>query len=379
MQRRTFLTLSGGLLAGAALQSVLPPARAATFTRGQAWAPNSASNLALEWRYIAGRVTNAPNDDYGFIISISDQKLPSAKQELLVQKQDFNGGAPLSDSYAGSLSYAPGTGSYTFQGAGNSASAVFQLDPNTQLYHITLSSPNLSFADMVLHPQGALIPEAGDGLISIGTGLGFPIDSDYYADWTVVELGGQARGVARVDMQGLRLVGLPSGGSADYDHHWFALAGTVENAPIWITAWRIETAGGPLWDVTIAKGASPWLLSFKTEADAMIQPLTVRPLAGQPTPVLAGAPGPHTTGTSWHISAGAAQPGDLLDLTISVPPGQFAQGARIGATGTTSFLEEGVGFSASGTVQGKPFSSPRLVVAETTAEFAFDYLPLLRR
>jgi len=386
MRRRTFLSTTGGVIAMATIQSLLPQprARAATLTRAQAWAPNS--NVILEWRYIAGRITTDP-DDYGFIVSISDQRGPlPAKQELLVQRQNFNGDPPSSESYGGNLTYAPGTGTYTFQADSSPVSAIFQLDPNTQLYHLTLSSPGLSFTDVVLRPKGNLIPESGDGAISVGTVLGFQVDSDYYADWTEVEIGGQVQGVARVDMQGLRptfqVASAPAATSADYDHHWFALAGTLGTEPVWISAWRLETASGPLWDVTIAKGTittASWVTTFNTEADTMAEPLTVHPLAWQPIPGFASADGPSNTGTSWHLSAGVTEPGDLLDLTLTVPPGQFAKSARIGGNSTTGFLEEAVGISATGTVQKLQLSGVRLVVAETTAEFAIQQLPLVQR
>ena len=392
MRRRTFLTTTGGLIAAATIQSLLQPrARAATFTRIQAWAPNPSGSpvLVLEWRYIAGRITDKTGntaEDYGFIVSISDQRAIlgiSAKQELLVQRQDFDGSTPFSESYAGNFTYASGTGAYTFQATSSPVSAIFQLDPNTQLYHLTLNSPQLNLPDVVLRPKGNLIAETGDGLLSAGQVQGIQVDSDYYADWTEVEIGGQVKGVARVDMQGLRPViqaaGAPAQIGNDYDHHWFALAGTLDTGPVWISAWRIETTSGPLWDVTIAKGSGSWSPVFKTEADTMAEPLTVDELAWQPIPGFTGSVEPNATGTSWHLSAGTTQPGDLLDLTITVPPGQFAKSARIGGNGTTGFLEEAVGISASGTVEGQQLSGVRLVVAETTAEFALAHLPLLLR
>ena len=73
------------------------------------------------------------------------------------------------------------------------------------------------------------------------------------------------------------------------------------------------------------------------------------------------------------------EPGDLLDLTLTVPPGQFAKSARIGGNAATGFLEEAVGISATGTVQKLQLSGVRLVVAETTAEFAIQQLPLVQR
>src|SRR5262249_54279387 len=151
---------------------------------------------------------------------------------------------------------------YSFQASQSQASASWQWDAGAQVYRLQVSSPELSLQNIVLRPQGDLIPEGGDGTITTAPILGLPIGSDYYADWAAVEVGGVAQGVARVDLQGLYLASaarnsrdLAAESSADYDHHWFAVAGQNEGAPIWISAWRVEAQDGPYWDVTIAHGA----------------------------------------------------------------------------------------------------------------------------
>ncbi|MFL5800693.1 MAG: hypothetical protein ACJ8CR_03025, partial [Roseiflexaceae bacterium] len=233
-------------------------------------------------------------------------------------------------------------------------------------------------------PQGDLIPEGGDGLIGVGEVLGFQIGSDYYADWAAIEIGGLPRGVARVDMQGLypllqgAAAASPAQASADYDHRWFAVAGQAGGQPVWVSAWRIEAAGGPFWDVTIARSGTSWMPASTTEQSTMAEPLTVRELAWQPLPPAAGL-GAQRAGTAWRITAGVQRPGDLIDLEIAVPPGQFAGSARFGALGGLTWVEEAVGAQATGTVQGQPLSGVTLAVAESTAEFYVEYLPLARR
>ena len=109
-----------------------------------------------------------------------------------------------------------------------------QLDPNTQLYHLTLSSPGLSFADIVLRPTGQ--PDSREWrrrdqrrhCPGLSGGLRL-----------LRRLGRRSRSAGR--FRALRVsicrgcgrhcqvASAPAATSADYDHHWFALAGTLEH------------------------------------------------------------------------------------------------------------------------------------------------------
>src|SRR5262249_47266667 len=214
---------------------------------------------------------------------------------------------------------------------------------------------------------------------------------DYYADWAAVEIGGTPKGFARIDMQGLYPVlmangpagtgAAPAQAETDFDHHWFAIAGQLAGKPVWISAWRIEGASGPHWDVTIAhSGGQDWQVASTTEQSAAVAPLTVRPLAFQPLPASAGpALSGASAGTRWRLSAGATTARDLIDLEIVVPPGQFPDGARFGLAAGLSWVEEAVGMTATGTVGGQPLTNVTLVVAESTAEFYPQRLPFVRR
>jgi hypothetical protein len=394
MRRRSFLSPTLILIATLIVVIVLPRSNAmAAIDRTTKWKPSSQSLLAVEWRYAAGRITD-DSSDYGFVVALMDMKFPQQSQELLVERRDLSDSdAFLTNSYTGTLSYDTTSATYTFHAALSQASAAWQWDDGAQVYRLTITSPELSLANIVLRPQGDLIPEGGDGAIGVGQMSGLQVGSDYYADWTAVEIGSVPKGFARVDMQGLYPVfGLagtsmvlaavgPAQAEADYDHHWFAIAGQLAGAPVWISAWRIEQASGPLWDVTIARGSGTnWQVASMTEQSAAVAPLTVRPLAYQPLPTSAGpALSGASTGIRWRLSAGQTTPGDLIDLEIVVPPGQFPDGARLGLAAGLSWVEEAVGVAASGTVGGRPLSDARLVVAETTAEFYPQRLPLVRR
>ena len=393
MNRRTFLALAGTAAATAvtgAPRTRATLAAAPALDRTSTWRPNPNPLLAVEWRYVAGRIADDASD-FGFIVALSDTKFPinSPTQELLVERQDFSGAKAFATRpYTGTLTYDKDSATYSFQDTQGQASASWQWDAGAGVYRLSVSSPELSLQNVVLRPQGDLIPEGGDGTITIAPILGFPIGSDYYADWAAVEVGGVAQGVARVDIQGLYLASaaqnsraLAAEASADYDHHWFAVAGQRDGAPVWISAWRIEAQDGPRWDVTIAQGAgSTWQVASITEQSGAAFPLSVWPLAWQalPSSAAAAASG-QRTGSAWHLSAGISQPGDLIDLAITVPPGQFAASARLGLIQGLDWVEEGVGTFAAGTVQSKPLTGVTLAVAETTAEFYVDYLPLTQR
>jgi hypothetical protein len=387
MNRRTFLTLARSIAVGAAVPIAWPSSLgAAPIDRTSKWQPNPTD--VVQWRYAAGRITDS-GEDYGFIVSISETKVPPQSQELLVERQDFTGNQAFkATSYPGTYIYNSSSRTYTFQASPGQASATWQWDDGAQVYRLSVSSPELSLSNVVLRPQGDVIPEGGDGIIGVGERLGIQVGSDYHADWAAIEIGGVQKGFARVDMQGLYPVFQaaaiePAQTGNDYDHHWFAVAGQSDGKPVWISAWRIETENGPFWDVTIAQGshgtAHPWSVSSTTEESTAVAPLAVSVLASQPLGSLDPSLSELSTGQRWRITAGVLQPGDLIDLDIAVPPGQFVTDARLGAAGDLLWIEEAVGVVAAGTVAGKPLTNVTLAVAETTAEFYLRYMPLVQR
>jgi hypothetical protein len=392
MNRRTFLTLAVTAAAGAVTGAPWTRATSAAaipIDRTSKWKPNDHPFLAVEWRYVAGRIADDVSD-YGFIVALSDTKFPinSRTQELLVERQDFSGDMAFATrAYTGTLTYDDPSATYSFQDAQSQASASWQWDDGAQVYRLTVNSPELTLQNVVLRPQGDLIPEGGDGTITIAPILGLPIGSDYYADWAAVEVGGNPKGVARIDIQGLYLNSAARDSrepaaetSPDFDHHWFAVAGQSEDLPVWISAWRMEAQDGPRWDVTIARGAGVnWEVASTTELSGAAFPLSIRPVAWQSLPSTAAAASSQRTGSAWRLSAGMIQSGDLIDLEIVVPPGQFATSARLGLIQGLDWMEEAVGTFATGTVLGKPIGGATLAVAETTAEFAIRQLPLVQR
>ena len=394
MRRSTYRSPTILLLATLIVAATMQRSPAlATIDRTSKWKPSAHSLLATEWRYVAGRITDPDaNIDYGFVVALTDINVPLPTQELLVERQDLRGGvAFFTNSYTGTLDYDTTSATYTFQAALSPVSVVWQWDDPAHLYWLTITSPELTLVNIVLRPQGNLIPEGGDGTIGVGQVNGVQVGSDYYADWAVVEIADVPKGFARIDMQGLYLapttLGVagtsvaPAQAQADYDHHWFAIAGQLAGQPVWISAWRIEGANGPLWDVTIARASGvDWQIASTTEQSAAVAPLVVYPLAYQPLPASAGpASGAARAGTRWRLSAGLATPTDLIDLEIAVPPGQFPDGARFGLAAGLPWVEEAVGVTASGTVGGQALNNVTLAVAESTAEFYVENLPLVRR
>lgn len=383
MNRRSFLALAGGAIAWSVARPLLPRALAtpSVINRASKWAPQP--TLLVDWRYAAGRIIDSGRDD-GFVVSLNDIKVPSSNQQLLVERQSFTGAqAFVTATYPGTLAYDSPSLTYTFRDTHNQLLATWQLDQATQVYNLNVATTELTLTNLVLRPQGTLIPEGGDGAISVGHVSGIALDSDYHADWTVIEIGGSPVGTARVDMQGLRPAqfaasarnrGSLAQAADDYDHYWFAIAGQRNGVPIWISAWRIDDQSDALWDVTIAQGSGAWNVTSYTDQSTVAQPLAIRILAWQPLPA-GGSQYGTSMGATFRLTAGLNQPGDLINLDLTVPPGQFTSDARLSAGNQGSVLEA-VGTTATGTVLGQPLSNVSLVVAESTAEFYLQFLPL---
>ncbi len=371
LTRRNFLKLSGLATLGY-MTNKFAPGLASQADRLTEWAPNSPfSGTAVEWRYVAGRIVDG-NEDYGFIVSMSDLRALGT-QQLLVQRKNLIGDGSFTENvYTGTLTYDTGTSTYTFE-ADSQTLATWQLDETNQEYRLTVTTTELTLTDVALKLQGELIAEGGDGDIRVGQFQNILVGSDYHADWTRIEIGGQPKGVARVDMQGLRPVGLESTSVSDYDHHWFAVAAELANGQsVWVSAWRIEDANGPYWVVTIASGSgSEWTIERSLNEDTSATPLTIEVLAWQATPL---ANDQSETGYKWHIVT--PDPADL-DVVITVPTGQFITGTPLEGVGGPSFMQEAIGLDVSGTILGQTVSSVSLAVAESTAEFYRQFMPLI--
>lgn len=397
MNRRTFLNLSG-LAATNLLASrfVLGPReRGLGSNRLNWWQPDSNPLTQVEWRYTAGRIVDG-EQDFGFIVSVSYIRIPgSESQELLVQRQDFTGQQAFAGKiYTGTLSYEEESATYIFQDEAEQELARWQWDESEQQYGLQVTTAELTLSPMTLIPQGGLIAEGGDGDILVGHAAGFLVASDYHADWTAIEIEGEARGAARVDMQGLR----PSlattalarkvngrlrqwlhndeavgGGDSEYDHHWFATAVELEDGtPAWVSAWRIEDSQGPFWALTIAQGSgASWQVNAFTEENSL-DLLQIRVLTWQDLPPGA-ADERQKTGQRWRLTNSNVD----VDLEIAVPPGQFTTSGRQGGLANLSWMLEGVGVEVSGTIFGKKVQSVKVAVAESTAEFYLQFIPAI--
>lgn len=394
MRRRQFLGLMAALAAaGAAAPAATRPARAAGPDRLTWWDPATnpsapATYVALEWRYLAGRITT-DTEDFGFVVSLADYNplilpapLPSPVnwnyQELLVMRQDFTGdGAHATRTYragitGGGLSYDAATATYSFQDPDNpGVGASWRFDNATQTYTLSVATPELTLGNLLLTPAGPLIPEGGTGTVESGeivvNDLPVKVSSDYYADWVAVSAGGEQVGYARLDMQTLK-PSFGQGGATSFSHHWFCLACTLaDDTPAWVSAWQIVSGATPVWAVTIATGrGATWRVSSATgDSDppfAGVQPLAIQILDWQGVPDTDPA---RRTGKRWRLFHGVGALGDALDLELSVPEGQFVAGARI-STETGVAMQESAGIAASGRVGGKAIKSVEFVMAEST-------------
>lgn len=395
MRRRDFLGLMGALAtAGAA---GLPGARPAAAQPDRlAWwdpatnaAPTPPDFVALEWRYLAGRISRSA-EDFGFVVSLADYNpLPpvstTSRNELLVMRQEFTGAQThATRTYSGTLSYDGASGTYSFTTPDNPAvSATWRLDSVAQTYALSVAAPELMVTDLVLAPQGPLIAEGGDGEISSGNfslnGVPVNLQSDYYADWVAISSGGQPLGLGRLDMQTIRPT-FGTNAQPGFSHHWFALAATLaDDTDVWVSGWEIVTAAATVWALTVVTGRGAWNVSSYThESFSGAQPLAVRVLAYQAVPDTSPA---RRSGRRWRFRAGQGAPGDLLDVTITVPEGQYIQNARASSvTGIT--MQESLGLEAVGSVGGLAIRRTDFAIVESTySEPGLPYLvglPVLR-
>jgi len=380
MQRRTFLGLVGALAAGGFGAQRALIAHAAP-TRLEWWEPAPPASpqngyVALEWRYLAGRITRGA-EDFGFVVSLADYNpLPPfinvSRAELLVMREDLTGAQPhATRTYEGTLAYDAATATYSFSISGNPAvSASWRLDNATQRYSLSVACPELTLSELLITPQGELIPEGGTGIVSSGSFIyndtSVVAVSDYYADWATLSSGGSALGVGRLDMQTIRPNLGGGSGSSSFSHHWFALAITLEDdTPAWVSGWQILAGSSIAWGVTVAtgRGASWQVASIGSDSSfSGKQPLAISILDYQAIP---GAPTPQITGKRWRMRAGQAADSDTLDVDIAVPPGQFMEGARISvATGIR--MQEAIGTSVRGLVGGKAIKAVTLAIVEST-------------
>lgn len=381
MNRRDFLRLSALVAVGPLVDHRLlwPDLVPLSLNRSDYWAPTTDPTIRVEWRFTAGRLIDG-DQDFGFVISVSDIKVIGAQANTLtVQRQDFGGDQLFAGNlYTGQLAYDDASATYTFKDEADQELVTWQWDEASQAYELTVTTVELSLANVRLIPQGDLIPEGGDGQIRVGRLGTIIINSVYYGDWAILEIDGAEKGVARIDMQGLRRAGTsaPEDASADYDHHWFAIAADLsDGTPAWISAWKIEDLDGPFWGLTIARGSNAsWTVTSLTEEDeaSMVAPLTVTTLSWQKLPASTGLE--QSAGTKWRLTAGASQPNDRLDIQLSVPSGQFITSDT---QTLSSWLEEAVGVEVEGTVLGNPISSVKMVAAESSTEFNTTFLPAI--
>lgn len=392
MHRRQFLATLAAFATGAAPGA--RPAHAAD-TRDQWWDPTPGLNLlspsfpftAVEWRYLAGRVVEGAQD-YGFVVSIADYKFPlngppfDNPPQFLVMRQDFVSGAHVSRVYPATFAYDAATATYTFIASSDAAIKVtWRLDTAAQTYALSVTSPELTLSGLTLAPLGQLIAEAGTGRITTGRINAVDVLSDYHADWVEIRRGATRLGYGRLDMQTVDPAIVPTALSAAFTHHWFALAADTAAGPVWVSAWRL-TSEVTTWVATLARGSGAgWsVTSYSEQTAGFAHPVAVTTLDWQRQPVPQGRPA-RRTGLAWRVTAGQNAPGDLLDLTFSVPPGQFVTGARVASGLVEAFdMQEAVTRTATGTVGGKPISNLRLAVAESSTSLdARTFLPTVAR
>lgn len=379
MRRRTFLSLMGALAAAGAAGLPARPA-AAQADRATWWRPQPLTHLrpvVLEWRYLAARVTLG-GADIGVVVSVASYNevpnpfpppavLQQPRYELLVARQEFDGAQRHVSTVYAKPNSTPSFSANTYSFAEGPASASWELrDDGT--YGLSVATPELTLADLTLRPLTPLVPEGGDGEITVAQFSPALVNSDYYNDWVAVEQAGQVIGYGRLDMQTLRptTIARPTA----FSHHWFALAGRAGADEIWLSAYELVSEQ-TYWHCTLGRRApgGAWSVDHLSHATAGVaHPLRVQILDWQPQLGQDGRPvtPARRTGRRWRVSLGRNAPGDTLDLDLAVLPGQFLQGARISGVITGQAMQESLGTDARGLVGGAGLADVRFTVAEST-------------
>lgn len=380
--------------AGAAGAAAPRPGYAQT-TRERWWPPQPFDFLrrvVLEWRYLAGRITEGA-EDYGFVVSLASYNavptIQTAHYDLLVARQDLIGDQGHVSQIYTQPNTTPNFSANVYRFASQGADVTWALGSDGA-YSLSVSSPKLTLGDVTLRPISALIAEGGDGDLPIAKfGAAF-VNSDYYNDWLVIERAGQAIGYARLDIQTLRPTTLaePTG----FSHHWFAVAARLaDGEEVWLSAYKLISEQ-TYWYCTLGRRApaGTWSVeSLSYESAAVAHPLEVEIIEWQPQLRQDGTPTEpkRRTGRRWRVRLGRTTPGDLLDLELEVRPGQFLQGARISGVITADAMQESVGKVLSGSVSGVAITEAYFTVAESTYSEAEPaekegysiHLPLVQR
>lgn len=389
--RRTFLKEMGAaipVLLGLRLPRVphseTPTTPETAADRLATWKPNQQD--ILEWRYAAGNIKDT-NQDFGFIISLSDNRIPGSQEHTLKVQHHDNLHPELSQtsaSYSGQLQYDTGTNTYIFTRQDQEL-ARWQFDTATDSYNLTVTAPELSLDSLILSPIGPQIAEGGTGQISAGHIDRIELESDYHATWaSIVDKDKKPVGISRIDCQGLnpRFDSTPPPHpdqiTPDYDHNWFALAATTFDGPSFLSCWRIkDPAYSDKWGITLARFTpTGWVSQSFTENDNLAFPLSIEIVSTQSAP--APAPAAELAGQKWRISAGRNSAGDLIDVEVEVPPGQFLPpGSSKTSLAKTQWVEEATGEKVMGTINGQPVTQTSLLVAESSDERYKSFLPAI--
>jgi hypothetical protein len=396
MRRRQFLGLMAALAAaGAAAPAVLRLGYAQA-TRERWWPPQPfnlpQSPVVLEWRYLAGRITEG-GADYGFVVSVASYnavppfQLP--RYELLVARQGLSDGADHASRVYVQPNTTPAFDANTYRFDYQEADVTWALGGDG-VYSLSVSSPELSLGSLTLHPVSDLIAEGGDGDLPIAAFGSALVNSDYYNDWVVIKRAGEPIGYGRLDIQTLRptIFTPPTG----FSHHWFAVAGRrADGEEVWLSAYELISEQ-TFWYYTLGRRApgGEWRVeSLSYASPGVAHPLTVEIRAWQPQLRQDGTPTdpPKRTGVRWRVRLGRAAPGDVLDLDLPVLPGQFLQGARISGVIVAEAMQEAVGTTLDGSVGGAALAEVYFTLAESTysepqpadEESYSAHLPLVQR
>jgi hypothetical protein len=105
-------------------------------------------------------------------------------------------------------------------------------------------------------------------------------------------------------------------------------------------------------------------------------PLKIETLNWQEIPAVLTPNQPQqSAGRQWRLTA----PDNSLNVELGVPVGQFISGVPLEDIGGPAQMQEAIGKEATGTVLGQAIKTVKLVVAESTAEFYQNFIPVVMK
>lgn len=392
--RRDFLKLTGAA-AGAFALNRLGLARAEAPGNKQETIETSLSRKEhfkpfnrgfLEWQYLEFQYSNDRGERVGTTISMSeftDPKTGNKTHQLLTMVHNLETNETIGRTpHDGKLSFDEAASTYRFTDSQNKQLAEFSYDEVGDKYLLKVdtgefNSDEIDAEDLVIRPQGNLIPVSKDGNFTVASFDGGRVVTNYFADHVRIEKqGGDVVGYGRRDSENLELEGTPPS-RLDIDHTWVHTSGTrADGKRFYVTAWGSKTGGQfKFADVLVldpTTGNQESWLQYNEE-DAGFEVSFVPSLAEQETPPGQSKKPEYKMAHGGKVSARLGNE-MLFEFDVDGNPGQIIDGK-----GFLSMVEAHGRLVTGGSVLGQTINSGNSAIWETTDERYSAFIPLVQK